>query len=37
MTIVTEAADGEEALECFRKHRPDITLSWISKCLESTW
>jgi DNA-binding NarL/FixJ family response regulator len=26
MTIVAEACDGREAIECFRKHRPDVTL-----------
>ncbi len=26
MELVAEAADGEEAIEQFRKHRPDITL-----------
>src|ERR1700729_821017 len=26
MTVVAEATDGEEAVACFRTHRPDITL-----------
>jgi DNA-binding NarL/FixJ family response regulator len=26
MTVVAEATDGEEAVDCFRKHQPDITL-----------
>ncbi|HTU44842.1 MAG TPA: response regulator transcription factor [Bryobacteraceae bacterium] len=26
MTLVAEACNGGEALECFRQHRPDITL-----------
>ena len=26
MTVVAEAADGEEAISCFRTHLPDITL-----------
>ena len=26
MTIVAQACDGREAIECFRKHRPDVTL-----------
>ena len=26
MTIVAEACDGREAIECFREHRPDVTL-----------
>ncbi|WP_433973257.1 response regulator [Tunturiibacter lichenicola] len=26
MTVVAEASDGEEALACFRVHRPDVTL-----------
>jgi len=26
MELIAEACDGREALECFRKHRPDITL-----------
>jgi DNA-binding NarL/FixJ family response regulator len=26
MTVVAEASDGEEALACFRIHRPDVTL-----------
>jgi DNA-binding NarL/FixJ family response regulator len=26
MTVVAEATDGEEAIACFRAHRPDITL-----------
>jgi two-component system, NarL family, response regulator len=26
MMVVAEAADGREAVECYRKHRPDVTL-----------
>jgi DNA-binding NarL/FixJ family response regulator len=26
MTLVAEATSGREALECFRQHRPDVTL-----------
>jgi DNA-binding NarL/FixJ family response regulator len=26
MSVVSQASDGIEALECFRKHRPDVTL-----------
>jgi DNA-binding NarL/FixJ family response regulator len=26
MTVVAEAADGEQAVELFRKHKPDVTL-----------
>jgi len=26
MELIAEACDGREALECFRQHRPDITL-----------
>ena len=26
ITLVAEAADGHEAIEQFRKHRPDVTL-----------
>ena len=26
MTIVAEASNGLEAIECFRRHRPDVTL-----------
>jgi len=26
MQLIAEACDGREALECFRQHRPDITL-----------
>src|SRR5271163_546390 len=26
MRVVAEAANGKEAIECFRTHRPDVTL-----------
>lgn len=26
MTVVAEAEDGRQALECFRKHKPDVTI-----------
>src|SRR5262249_50281310 len=26
MSIVAQASNGREAIECFRKHRPDVTL-----------
>ena len=26
MELIAEASNGREALECYRKHRPDITL-----------
>lgn len=26
MTLIAEAVNGEEAIACFRKHRPDVTL-----------
>lgn len=26
MSIVAQASDGREAVECFRRHRPDVTL-----------
>ena len=26
MTVVAEAANGQQAVELYRKHRPDVTL-----------
>jgi DNA-binding NarL/FixJ family response regulator len=26
MTIISQAADGNEAIQCYREHRPDVTL-----------
>ena len=31
MSLVGEASTGREALELFRKHRPDLTL-WTCRC-----